>query len=615
MGARKISSCGAGTAIGALGVVALVVAGCATTDFGKAGSADAVAAALARSTPVPAKPDNQAGRPIAYLVLGGTKGPRLAAFDLAQSKVLWTVPAKTTGRVVSGASILVHADGNTLVARDVTTGAERWRSEIPSAETLVGYAADGDQVFYVARHGNELRGGEAELVALTGSGGSTRWRRALGTANVGGPAARGGVVAVLNRSQFISLMDAKTGDPLAQALSKEQAANFVQAFPEGLFYGYGSDGVYLLSADTASGVRTSPGYLRATLPAFVRPTYHFDMYRPELMDYSALDRNRILWRADVHGSRATFEDNAVCVLNYRFFFGFDAKSGGLNWAYSHPLVEAASAVHTGAAIVFVTVDGQIGAIDPKTGRLGYHHRLAGEVVAGATFDAEGYAPRGGDVAETLSLLEALRSIVWDPDRRFSDVKLFALDQLTKMPGREITADLLNLLSKDGIPPAVVKRAAEALVTRKDEQSVDLFVDAIRKHADYADGVKPANLDILARAAGSLRAKAAAEPLAAHLRLPETEPAAVVEIARALVAIDAPDGLPALRDYLSAYRADPLYDGDPSPLLAVTDALVRLGSAPERELLLYVAEEPRTLPAVREYVRHALAQTATRLGGP
>lgn len=597
-----------------LATVLLVSGACAPVGLGRAGNAEAVAAAMARSRSFAAKPINRAGRPIVYLALGGTAGGRLAAFDLAQSRVLWTVPARMTGRLAAGTSIVVHADGGALVARDVGTGAERWRTDIPSGTTLVGYSVDGDAVTFVARRGKELRGGEAELVAIDGASGRVRWRRPLGTSNVGGPAARGGIVAVLNRSQFVSLIDAETGEPLAQALSKEQAANFVTALPEGLFYGYGSDGAYLLSGETATGLRTSPGYLRAKFPPFVRPVYHFDMYSPELMDYSAIDRNRVLWRADVHGPRATFAGDTVCVLNYRFFFGFEGGSGVLRWAYSHPLVEAASAAHTGPAIVFVTTDGELGAIDPRTGRRGYKFRLPGEVVVGATFDADGYAPSGGDVPEPVSLSASLSSIVWDPDRRFSDVKLFAVDQLAQVPGREITADLLKVLGQEAMPAAVVKRAARALVARKDTAAIDLFVDAIRVHADYADATKPANLDVLARAAGALRAKEAALPLAAHLRLPETQPNVVIEIARALAAMQVDEALPALRDYLAVYRADPIYEGDPSALLAVTDALVKLGGAPERELLLYVAEEPRTLAPVREYVRHALVQTAEGVGG-
>ena len=600
-------------------VTVLAVVGCATAsascapaDLGRAGSPEAVAAALGRATAVPAAPTNAQGRPLAYLALGGAAGSRLAAFDLAQSRMLWSVPTPITGRVVAGVSILIHADGAALVARDVASGAARWRTPLAAGLTLVGYAVDGDSVYYVARRGNELRGGESELVALNGRSGGVLWRRALGTANVGGPAARGGIVAVPNRSQFVSLLDGRSGAPLAQALSKEQAANFVEALPEGLFYGFGADGAYLLSADTAVGVRASPGYLRAKFPPFVRPVYHFDMYRPELTDYSAVDRNRVLWRAEVHPPRARFSDGTVCVLNYRFFFGFDATTGSLRWAYNNPIVEAVSASHTGAAIIFATANGEIGALDPRSGRSLYRSRLAGDVIVGATFDAEGYAPNGGEVGNSSTLASVLSSVVWDPDRRFSEVQIFAVDQLAKIPGRDVTADLLRMLGSEVLQPGVVKRAARALVERKDSQSIDLFVGALGVHADYAAVAGPAavaNLEVLARAAGALRAKETALPLAEHLRLPETEPAAVLEIARALAAMHADVALPQLRDYLAVYRTDPLFGGDPSPLLAIVDALIELGAAPERELLMFVAEDPRTLPPLKEYVRRVLIQTA------
>jgi len=91
------------------------------TDLGRSGSPEAVAAALNRLTSVPARPVNQSGRPIAYLALGGTAGSRLAAFDLEQSRMLWSVPAQMTGRVVAGTSIIVYSDGETLVAREVAS--------------------------------------------------------------------------------------------------------------------------------------------------------------------------------------------------------------------------------------------------------------------------------------------------------------------------------------------------------------------------------------------------------------------------------------------------------------------------------------------------------------
>ena len=81
---------------------------------------------------------------------------------------------------------------------------------------------------------------------------------------------------------------------------------------------------FLLGRDTARGSRHATGYLAAQLPAFVRPTYDYDRYRPEQNEYSALDRNRVLWRVTVADGRPLFRDGLAFVHDYRFFFAFDA---------------------------------------------------------------------------------------------------------------------------------------------------------------------------------------------------------------------------------------------------------------------------------------------------
>lgn len=431
----------------------------------------------------------------------------------------------------------------------------------------------------------------------------------MSSGDVGAPAARGGLVAVPVQSQYVTLLDGKSGDQLAQVLSSEEAATFVRALPEGLFFG--SHGVFRLSPATAAGSRKSDGYGHATLPPFVRPVYWFDLYRPEQGDYSALDRNRILWRMTPDGA-ARFRDDLTFVHNYRFFFGFDARTGALRWAYNHPVSEAVASADVGDAIAFVTADGDVGALDTRTGRRLYAARLPGEVVRGATFDAEGWTP-AGKATTTPSLSETLSTIVWDPDRRFWDVKMFAIEELARQPGREVTDQLLKITEQEGLPPAVYQKAGEALVARKDATSGDLLAHALEAHADYADGRTAPAVEILARAAGAMKATAAVPALIAHLRRPETSPAAATQIARALAAIGGTDALPALRDFVTMYRADPIYDGDPAPLVAASEAMLTLGGPAERELLLYLAEEPRTVEPLRVHLRRALAQTAGAAG--
>ncbi len=589
------------------GLIALaLVAGCATSAYQRAGSSDDVASALAKSAPVASRPANAAGKPLVFLALGGVKGPRLAAYDLAAERVLWTQPAELKARVEVGTDVVVYGAADALVARDITSGAQRWSHAIARDERLLGYTIDGATVYLsLQKGGAHLHGGVASVVALDAATGAHRWSHEMQSGEVGAPAARGGLVAVPVQSQYVTLLDGKSGDQLAQVLSSEEAATFVRALPEGLFFG--SHGVFRLSPATAAGSRKSDGYGHATLPPFVRPVYWFDLYRPEQGDYSALDRNRILWRMTPDGP-ARFRDDLTFVHNYRFFFAFDARTGALRWAYNHPVSEAVASADVGDAIAFVTADGDVGALDTRTGRRLYAARLPGEIVRGATFDAEGWTP-AGKAAATPSLSETLSTIVWDPDRRFWDVKMFAIEELARQPGREVTEQLLKITEQEGLPPAVYQKAGEALVARQDATSGDLLAHVLEAHADYADGHAAPAVEILARAAGAMKATAAVPALIAHLRRPETTPAAATQIARALAAIGATEALPALRDFVTMYRADPIYDGDPAPLVAASEAMLALGGPAERELLLYLTEEPHTVEPLRVHLRRALTQTA------
>jgi hypothetical protein len=446
------------------------------------------------------------------------------------------------------------------------------------------------------------------VVALDPRTKAVRWQHELPTARVAGPAVRGGLLAVPVDSQYVILLDAATGTELAQVLSTAEAATFVRALPEGMFYG--SRGVFLLSAATARGSRQSPGYLLAQLPAFVRPFYWYDLYRPEQAQYSAIDRNHILWRVAVEGERARFRDDTVVVHDYRFLFGFDATTGALRWAYSHPS-DAVASTDTGSVIAFVSAEGDIGAIDRVSGARRYLARLPGEVVRAATFDAEGFAPKPAGAAPAApDLVATLGAIVADPDRRFPDLKLFAIAEIGRQPGREATGKLLDILGERGLTPLAVQKTSEALAARKDAQSADLLAAALRLHADYAEGRTSPPVEFLAHAVAALGAsgRSAAPELVAQLRLPETPTPAAAQIARALVATGADEAVPALRDFLTMYRADPAHDADPSALIAVAEALIKLGGPADRRLLLFVAEEPHTVAPLRAHLVKALGET-------
>ena len=120
-----------------------------------------------------------------------------------------------------------------------------------------------------------------------------------------------------------------------------------------------------------------------------------------------------------------------------------------------------------------------------------------------------------------------------------------------------------------------------LVARRDAGALDLLPAALRAHADYTAKRPAPPVEVLARAIGALGplARAVAPDLDAHLRLPETSPAAAAEIAKALVQLGAGESVPALRDFLTMYRADPGYERDPTALVAAAEALLNWAGRP------------------------------------
>jgi hypothetical protein len=79
----------------------------------------------------------------------------------------------------------------------------------------------------------------------------------------------------------------------------------------------------------------------------------------------------------------------------------------------------------------------------------------------------------------------------------------------------------------------------------------------------------------------------------------------------VTAAAAVEALPALRDFVCMYRGEPFYDGDPTALVAVVDTLLALGGPADRQLLLFVSEEPRTVEPLRRHLQRALAVAPVR----
>ncbi len=604
---------------------ALSVVGCAEATF-SAHTRDNFPADIARAVKMAEVAPSPAGRALAFLV---TAAPdrQLVGFDVEAGKILWQEKVDVRSRVVVGRGWIAHRQGeHDVVAREPQSGRVLITATLRPDEKFVGVALDDERLYYVVQAtGGAQRTSSVIAVDRTGR---ELWRMPA-QGSLGAPAARGGIVAVPFIRQNISLLDGKTGREIARVRSSDEQVTFVRALPEGFIYG-GASGIYLLDEHSAAGSRephaaTEGGPMEHTSFAQakfgneqVRPFYYWDGYELAQADYSAFDRNRLLWRAKPISDGVAFQDDLAILHTYRYFFGFDAKSGKLRWAYANPRVDVVSADDVGPSVVFASVDGQVGALDTATGAVRVAHKT-GLRIAGASFDADGFA--GGSSAAKADVLKTLEQIIWDPDARFTAVKVFAVGAIGDIEGTDASAALLKIVLKEtGVPPAVQKRADEILVARHDAKAVPLYLEALKLHFDYLADRHPHGIDVLARAVASLDAKEAAPELAAHLLDPATPQAALKEISAALAGLGGlaakPDeassseasrkvAVRALRELLLTYRADPMFLSEPAALTIAGEGLLKLGGADGKRTVAFVADEPRTIPPLARYLKKAL----------
>lgn len=595
--------------------LALSATACGGSDAFKLTSEDndpqRLEAAFQKMGPPRTGPANATGRPLAVLVVRGAPQKTLVAFDLEGKKELWRAQSDVRSRVLIGRSFVAHLEGtSTLIGRDVATGKVLWKVDVGGR--YVGGTAEGDRVFYTVAGKSTW-----DLVAVDGRSGDELWR-ADSAGAIGAPAARGGLVFSPFLKQWLSVLDAETGKAITRIRGIDEEITFVRATGDQVTFG-SKNGVFLLDRRAASGKKAQSTYGAAALPKeFIRVHYDWDAFDPVQADYSAYDRNRILWRAQPAGRELGFAGDRVIVHTYRFFFGFESKTGALSWAYSHPRADVVASTHAGHVIAFASMLGGIGALDPATGKRVYAAKIDGQLL-GATFDADGWAPAdasaddsgGGGTASVLA------SIANDRDARFEDVKRFAVTALSKIGGGQVIGDLIELVQSEKTPPALYESAVEALVARRDPASLPALVAGLEVKHDYLENTRPRAVSALARAIAALGARdldpaqrgRAINALIAHLEAPETATTDLEGIIAALGAIGAGAEVVPVRAFLLMYRADPAYSNQVGAVGTAIDVLLARGGLAERELVSFVSEDARSQGSVRDYATRALMQTA------
>nr|HEX4317476.1 PQQ-binding-like beta-propeller repeat protein [Kofleriaceae bacterium] len=570
----------------------------------------ALADALAkRRLPEAPSPLNASHQPRAYVVESGTgsAGRQLVSFDLAAGKVIWRVPADVQSRVEVGGDFVVALEGKKLVARDQNTGAIRWSASAPGP--FLGAAADAERAYVAWRDGARY-----ELVGYDGHSGSQLWT-APADGILGAPAAQGGVVYAPFQNQWLTLIDGATGASLARVRGLDEVISTLRVTTTAAYFG-SPKGMFVLDARAATGHRASATYGTVKVPPQLEHAlYGPDSYDPIQLAYTAADRAHVLWQAVPTATPGPMKlaGDGYAIHYFRYVLGFDVD-GNLRWAYTQPRVELVSTAHTGYVIAGISTTGDVVALEPQTGAVRARESLGGgpgEHVLGATFDADGWSPSSQD--EPIETIAALVAIARDHDARFDRVKELAVQALAKLPGPQVTTELLAVLGDARAPLKLKDTVGELLVARRDPASLPVLVAQLAVHDDFLTGSEPQALAQVAKAIGGLggthldgtQVAAALAALQSHLDAATTPVPDLVVVIGAMAALGNGAEHPALWSHLLLYHADDAIGGDAAWDRAIVRALDEHGDAGERELLRQVAADKRTAPSLAAAIHDAI----------
>ncbi len=601
------------------------LAGCASVGHTNAFSArfadnqalptEAVVARLPQ--PVAAtRPDNASGAPLVLVTTHGGER-RVIAWDVATGRERWsaafdamTRPEAIGDLVVFSARIGTGADSHDeVLALDLADGRVRWRETHEMG--YVGAAREGDTIVLV--NGVGAQGGArrvSHVRAVEPRGGAVIWEYEI-QGVLGHPAIAGGQVFIPWDRQNIAVLDARTGMEQARLRSTDDIIDWVDARPEGVFYG--SKAVYRLDARATSGTRAGSTYLAPLLPAAPGdPLIHPDGFVPSPGTRTA--RGRIRLHASLQptppGEAIALADDVVYYVYFRYVFAFSAD-GTARWVRILD-EDVIGAEPSPAGLFTVGEKGALRLLDETTGNDRWSASLGAEV-ASATLDVAGFAPTG-EPGAARDLKTSLTEVALDGDNRLVPARAFALQMLAADPDPAVTRELLDMYAQRGMPSSLREAIGTALRARR--TGTEFLVGALQRHYDFLEGTEAPPLQVIVPSLVAAAERRSVDALVAQLMDHETPAAVLPTVVQAIVQLGDAGVVPALRAFLVLYHADSAFLAPPDAactpatpnacamqaLGLAADGIFKLGGNEGREMLTRLAAEGRTHAPLAATVR-------------
>jgi hypothetical protein len=427
------------------------------------------------------------------------------------------------------------------------------------------------------------------------------------TLAVGTPALARGYVIVPWATHRLSVLDAKNGKELARFHFNGAVLGHARVHGDGVYVG--QHGLLRVSADLLNAKAKSPpmiGPKPRSVPG--QPPFLADGYAQTPEPEHASHHLRLDFGIDA----GALQNDALYERYYRLVLGMKASEDELRFMVALPRdVVGAQAVREG--LLLSDEAGTLRLID-----LAGHTRVVAELglplhaasLRASSLTLPSTAPAaepGADPAATPAAATASASLPAQlyvaaklEDSRLAEARAYAVERLSRTQSSEVTAQLVEICI-DGAQPESVRRMACQKLEGRSEGG-----DAILAALKSSHGPN-ARTSALAKAAASMRLRAAAPLLLPRVLDPRTDPRELAVLIAALGELGHAPAAQPIERFLRLHHAEPERSELLSALQAATVALATLRAKQERATLAFVAKDGLSPEPLRKSAQDALAQ--------
>lgn len=529
---------------------------------------------------------------LAIVRASGQGQPQLVGHDLARDATRFRVGVDEAAQASLLGDVVWVRAADSVRALDAGDGHELYRLALPSGR-YIGAARAGALIAFAVVNGRPLDP-EARCTLLLVDAKTGRRSSALELpGDAGQPVAAGELVFVPSQRQRIIVIDAARGREVARLRAQSDAVEWLQVEPTGsggraLVFGGG--GFHRLVAGDAqpSASYRLPEALTA-LPG--RPSAPPSAYEDHATRRIGLHITPVLRGASEVGLLA---DRAYFVF-YTQLFAFDAQ-GALLFARSLP-ADAVAARVLPEGLLVVTAAGEIMLLSHVGGATLASQSLVsgGEPTSVRMAVLPPVAPQAtaveaGNAPSHEQLARALLELAGASDSRLVPARIYAVEQLSGMQDAFITGGLLALYEQPNTPAELQSAIASALSARK--TGLGPLVSALERRYDFLAETKPAPLAVIAPALARAGEKSAVPGLLARFLDHETPATALASLARAIGTLGGAHEAAPLLEWLERYQADSSVRGEPEALLEAARAALALDPKRAKPVLARVTSAGR-----------------------